>query len=82
MFRTIFGAKQVNSGKNWEKHKCKQTVACHVLACLAMKFMYDFKKYFVPIMYSNNALKKNDAAWNNIYYNIAIVLLSLLLLHK
>ena len=62
MFRTIFGAKQVNSGKNWGKHKCKQTVACHVLACLAMKFMYDFKKYFVPIMYSNNALKKNDAA--------------------
>ena len=40
------------------------------------------QKYFDPIMYRNNALKKNDAAWNNIYYNIAIVLLSLLLLHK
>ena len=25
MFRTIFGTKQVNSGKNWRKHKSKQT---------------------------------------------------------
>ena len=32
------------------------------------QFMYDFKKYFDPIMYRNSALKKNDAAWNNIYY--------------
>ena len=32
MFRTIFGTKQVNSGKNGEKHKSKQTMACHVLA--------------------------------------------------
>ena len=32
MFRTIFGAKQVNSGKNGEKHKSKQTISCHILA--------------------------------------------------
>ena len=30
--KTIFGVKQVNSGKNCEKHKSKQTIACHVLA--------------------------------------------------
>ena len=27
-----FGSKQVNSGKNGEKHKSKQTISCHVLA--------------------------------------------------
>ena len=32
MFRTIFGTKQVNSGKNREKHTSKQTIPCHVLA--------------------------------------------------
>jgi hypothetical protein len=32
MFRTIFSAKQVNLGKCGEKHKSKQTIACHVLA--------------------------------------------------
>ena len=32
MFRTIFVGKQVNSGENGEKHKSKQTIACHVLA--------------------------------------------------
>ncbi len=30
MFRTIFGTKQVNLGKNGEKHKSKETIACHV----------------------------------------------------
>jgi hypothetical protein len=29
--KTIFGAKQVNSSKNGEKHKSKQTISCHVL---------------------------------------------------
>ena len=28
----FYGAKQVNSGKNGEKHKSKQTISCHVLA--------------------------------------------------
>ena len=32
MFRTIFGTKKVNSGKNGEKHRSKQTIAFHVLA--------------------------------------------------
>jgi hypothetical protein len=32
VFRTIFGAKQVNSGKNGEKLKSKQTISCNVLA--------------------------------------------------
>ena len=31
MCRTICGTKQVNSGKNGEKHKSKQTIARHVL---------------------------------------------------
>ena len=31
MIRTIFDAKHVNSGKNGEKHKSKQTISCHVL---------------------------------------------------
>ena len=30
--QTILGSKQVNSGKNGEKHKSKQTISCHVLA--------------------------------------------------
>ena len=30
--KTILGSKQVNSGKNEEKDKSKQTIACHVLA--------------------------------------------------
>ena len=34
MFRTILGAKQVNSGKNGEKHKRKQTMACHVFGLI------------------------------------------------
>ena len=30
--KTMFGAKQVNSGKNEEKHNSKQSISCHVLA--------------------------------------------------
>ena len=30
--KTIFGTKQVNSGKNGGEHKSKQTISCHVLA--------------------------------------------------
>ena len=34
MFRTILGTKQVNSGKNGEKHKSKQTISCHVFGLM------------------------------------------------
>ena len=30
--KTIFGAKKVNSGKNGEKLKSKQTISCQALA--------------------------------------------------
>ena len=30
----MFGTKQVNSGKKGEKHKSKETIACHVFAYL------------------------------------------------
>jgi hypothetical protein len=30
--KQFFGAKQVNSGKNGEKHRSKQTISGHILA--------------------------------------------------
>ena len=30
--KTVFGAKQLNSGKSEEKHKSEQTISCHILA--------------------------------------------------